>query len=118
MIFKFFMLYIFLIFPANALDNGFNTSVTTLTVADVAQTITSSIVLSYDFVIQNPTTSSASVFIGDSDVATSGDNLGIEIVPGESFSIISRVGGLLSSSKVFIVSPVNGIPVVVGNIGK
>jgi len=106
---------------ANAIDLGFLTSVTTLAVANVRQTISPTIITAADFVIQNPSSNVVSIFLGGSDVTTSGATQGIEIVPGASVSLsdsFNATNRILSSSKIFIVSTGTSIPVVIGVILK
>lgn len=116
-------LILILFFSLNAYaDRGFDTVVTTLAVANVAQPLTSVEIRAFDIVIQNPSTNSVSIFLGDSDVATSGSNLGIELTPGQTLSLAasSTFGDLniFSSNNIFIVSSGTSIPVVIGRITK
>lgn len=101
---------------ASAINLGFSTSVTTLAVADVRQPILSSLVNSSDFIIQNPAANVVSIFVGGSDVTTSGATQGIEITQGSTLALFSAEG--LTSSKIFIISTGTSIPVVIGRIVK
>jgi len=110
---------------ANAVNQGFSTAVVTLAVADVRQTIFATTTRAFDFIIQNPSTNVVSVFLGGSDVTTSGATLGIEIAPGSSIALAStktfrtdKTLTLLSSANIFLVSTGTSIPVVIGRITK
>ncbi len=106
-------------------DRGFVTEVTTLAVAGTAQVLTASVTKAFDYVVQNPSTNVVSVFLGDSDVATSGANLGIELQPGQSVSITSshnfddsNRSDQILSSNLWLVSGGTAVPVVIGRITK
>ena len=113
---KFILFYLMFCFSCYA-NNGMRTSTVTLAVANVAQSISSTDLTVYDFIIQNPASNSDSVFIGGSNVAISGAGLGIEIVPGASISLSSKIG-LLTSPKIFIVSAGTAVPVIIGSISR
>lgn len=103
-------------------DHGFSTSVTTLTTADVRQVVLSTNESAYDFIIQNPAANIVSIFLGGSDVTTSGATQGIEIVPGASIALSStgafQSSKLLTATKIFLISTGTSIPVVIGRIIK
>ena len=104
---------------AYALDLGFSSSVVTLATADVRQPISASIIKAGDFIIQNPAANIVSVFVGGSDVTTSGATKGVELVPGASISFedsFTADNRILSSAKIFLVSTGTAIPVVIGRI--
>ena len=103
-------------------DHGFLTSVTTLATADVRQVILASNESAYDFVIQNPAANIVSIFLGGSNVTTSGVAQGIEIVPGASIALSStgafQSSKLLTATKIFLISTGTSVPVVIGRIVK
>lgn len=102
-----------------AVDLGFSTFVTTLATANVRQTISGSVIKAADFSIQNPAGNTDSIFVGGSDVTTSGATKGIEVVPGailslsDSFNASNRI---LSSAKIFMVSAGTAVPVVISRL--
>ncbi len=102
---------------ACALNLGFTSFTTTLAVANTRQTISATLINSSDFIIQNPSTNIVSIFLGGSDVTTSGATQGIEMVPGATIAL-SHPTDNLASSKIFIVSTGTSIPVIVGSIIK
>jgi len=100
-----------------AIDLGFSSEVTTLATGDVRQTITASLIRFPELVIQNPGSNLVSIFLGGSDVTTSGATQGIEIIPGASISITAEGrNNILLSSKFFIISTGTAIPVVIGRV--
>lgn len=72
-------------------------------------------------IIQNPSSNSASIFVGDSTVTTSGGTRGLEVAVGGSISMESSKhnGGTQSmhTSKVYVIAPSNQT-VVVGVLKK
>lgn len=100
-----------------AIDLGFSSQVTTLATADVRQTVTASAFSVPDLLIQNPASNSVSIFLGGSDVTTSGATQGIEIIPGAAISINStHKTNVVSTSKFFIISTGTAVPVVIGRV--
>jgi len=102
---------------------GFSTTVTTLATADVRQALLASETTALDLIIQNPSANTVSIFLGGSDVTTSGSTIGIEISPGQSISLsstqnfeLSRQIPFLISSRIFIISTGTAVPVVIGII--
>jgi len=108
------LLLVFSVSIGTAINLGFSTSVTTLAVADVRQPILSSAINSFDFIVQNPPTNVISIFVGGSDVTTSGATQGIEVTPGSSLALSSVEH--LSSPKIFIISTGTSVPVIIGLI--
>ena len=108
------LLLAFAVLTANAIDLGFTTFTITLAVADTRQSISSSTINSFGFVIQNPSTNIVSIFVGGSNVTTSGAAIGLEVPPGASVSLTSTDN--LTSPKIFMVSTGTAIPVTVGAI--
>lgn len=109
----------FSISMACALDLGFSSSVVTLAITDVRQPISASVIRTGDFIIQNPAANLVSIFVGGSDVTTSGATKGIELTPGASLSFsdsFTADNRILSSAKIFIISTGTAVPVVIGRI--
>ena len=118
---KLFLALIFVFFvsfsPAFAIDLGFSSQVTTLATADVRQTVTAAVIKFPELVIQNPASNTVSIFLGGSDVTTSGATQGIEIVPGGSIALTAEGrNNILLSSKFFIISTGTAIPVIIGRV--
>lgn len=68
--------------------------------------------------IQNPSTNSVSIFVGGSDVTTSGATIGLEVAPGEILNFTSSIRRgtheNIRTSLVFLVSTGTSIPVTIG----
>jgi len=110
----------FMMITACAGSEGYQTVVTTLATAGVRQTMMASAVKSNSYLIQNPTANTDSIFVGGSDVTTSGSTQGTEVIPGAALSLdaSSKSGSdqNIDPDKIFMISGGTAVPVVVGFI--
>ncbi len=110
----------FMMIPAWSSAEGYQTVVTTLDVAGVREQMMDTPVAANSYLIQNPAGNSDSIFVGGSDVTTSGATQGTEVVPGAALSLDASSkrgsGENFDPDKIFMITGGTAVPVVVGFI--